>query len=61
MSEKLTVLFLPESAYGPTNQCVGIGDVLRHRSPMTTTIYAQHDTEALRGLAHPWPVEGDVR
>jgi integrase/recombinase XerD len=38
-----------------------IGDVLRHRSPMTTTIYAQHDTEALRGLAHPWPVEGDVR
>src|SRR6185436_6003168 len=29
MSEPLTVLFMPESAYGPTNNCVGIGDVLR--------------------------------
>ncbi len=27
----LTILFMPESAYGPTNNCVGIGDVLRHR------------------------------
>lgn len=27
----LTVLFLPESAYGPTNNCIGIGDVLRRR------------------------------
>jgi MGT family glycosyltransferase len=27
----LTVLFVPESAYGPTNNCVGIGDVLRRR------------------------------
>jgi MGT family glycosyltransferase len=27
----LTVLFMPESAYGPTNQCVGVGDVLRRR------------------------------
>jgi len=26
-----TVLFMPESAYGPTNNCVGIGDVLRRR------------------------------
>ena len=26
----LTILFMPESAYGPTNNCVGIGDVLRH-------------------------------
>ncbi|WP_306133439.1 tyrosine-type recombinase/integrase [Roseivivax marinus] len=38
-----------------------IGDVLRHRSQMSTTIYAQHDVEALRGLAQPWPIEGDVR
>ncbi len=29
MAEPLTVLFMPESAYGPTNNCVGIGDVLR--------------------------------
>jgi MGT family glycosyltransferase len=27
----LTVLFLPESAYGPTNQCIGVGDLLRRR------------------------------
>src|SRR5689334_17786669 len=27
----LTVLFMPESAYGPTNNCVGIGNVLRKR------------------------------
>jgi MGT family glycosyltransferase len=27
----LTVLFMPESAYGPTNNCVGIGDILRKR------------------------------
>ncbi|GAB3206628.1 glycosyltransferase [Marinactinospora thermotolerans] len=27
----LTVLFFPESAYGPTNNCIGIGDVLRQR------------------------------
>jgi MGT family glycosyltransferase len=27
----LTVLFMPESAYGPTNNCIGIGDVLRRK------------------------------
>ncbi len=27
----LTVLFMPESAYGPTNNCIGIGNVLRRR------------------------------
>jgi MGT family glycosyltransferase len=27
----LTVLFMPESAFGPTNQCIGLGDVLRRR------------------------------
>jgi MGT family glycosyltransferase len=26
-----TIVFLPESAYGPTNNCIGIGDVLRRR------------------------------
>ena len=32
MSERpLTVLFMPESAYGPTNNCTGIGDVLRRQ------------------------------
>ena len=32
MSEvPLTVLFMPESAYGPTNNCIGIGNVLVRR------------------------------
>ncbi len=36
-----------------------IGDVLRHRSPQTTTIYAKVNLTALRTLALPWP--GGVR
>ena len=35
-----------------------IGDVLRHRSRTSTTIYAKHDIEALRSIARAWPVEG---
>src|SRR5438094_3620642 len=32
MSEETsTVVFFPEGAFGPTNNCVGIGDVLRRR------------------------------
>lgn len=31
MAEQLTVLFLPESAYGPTNQCIGLGHKLLQR------------------------------
>jgi MGT family glycosyltransferase len=30
-SRPLTILFMPESAYGPTNQCIGLGDVLLRR------------------------------
>lgn len=33
-----------------------IGQVLRHRSPNTTEIYAKVDFGALRGVAMPWPV-----
>lgn len=29
--DRLTVVFMPESAYGPTNNCIGIGDILRRR------------------------------
>lgn len=36
-----------------------IGEVLRHRSPQTTAIYAKVDVPALRSLALPWP--GGVR
>lgn len=35
-----------------------IGQVLRHRRPVTTAIYAKVDREALRTIARPWP--GDV-
>jgi site-specific recombinase XerD len=36
-----------------------IGEVLGHRHPQTTAIYAKVDLKALRTLALPWP--GDVR
>lgn len=36
-----------------------VGQVLRHRSAVTTSIYAKVDTEALRDLALTWP--GAVR
>lgn len=32
-----------------------IGQVLRHRRPLTTAIYAKVDIEALATLARPWP------
>jgi integrase/recombinase XerD len=32
-----------------------IGELLRHRSPQTTTIYAKVDLTSLRTLALPWP------
>jgi len=31
MTERRTIVFFPEGAFGPTNNCVGIGDVLRRR------------------------------
>jgi integrase/recombinase XerD len=35
-----------------------IGDVLRHRSRVSTTIYAKHDIEGLRSIAREWPTQG---
>src|SRR6202045_444922 len=35
-----------------------IGEVLRHRNPQTTTIYAKVHLQALRMLALPWPGGG---
>lgn len=37
------------------------GDVLRHRSRMSTKIYAKYDIEALRSIARRWPVGGAAR
>jgi MGT family glycosyltransferase len=31
LSDRRTIVFFPEGAYGPTNNCVGIGQVLRAR------------------------------
>ena len=31
MTERRTIVFMPESAYGPTNNCIGIGKVLERR------------------------------
>ncbi len=33
-----------------------VGQVLRHRSPLSTAIYAKVDRDALAVLARPWPV-----
>ena len=36
-----------------------IGQVLRHRSALSTAIYAKVDRDALAVLAWPWPLEVD--
>jgi site-specific recombinase XerD len=33
-----------------------VGQVLRHRSTLATSIYAKVDDNALRVLARPWPI-----
>ena len=38
-----------------------IGQVLRHRSPNTTEIYAKLNFGALRDVAMPWPTTGGAR
>jgi site-specific recombinase XerD len=38
-----------------------IGEVLRHRSPATTEIYAKLDFGALRDVAMPWPTRAGGR
>src|SRR5207253_10904009 len=60
-----TILFFPEGAFGPTNNCVGIGDVLRRRGhrvvfvveeSFTGTLEAKGFEERLMRLA-PAPAE----
>ncbi|MEA2320147.1 MAG: hypothetical protein QOD44_4336 [Solirubrobacteraceae bacterium] len=57
-----TIAFFPEGAYGPTNNCVGIGDVLRRRGHRVVfiveesfagTLEAQGFEERLMRLAPP--------
>jgi site-specific recombinase XerD len=40
------------------NSLPQIGQVLRHRSQLSTAIYAKVDTTRLRGVARPWPGRG---
>jgi MGT family glycosyltransferase len=61
-----TIAFFPEGAYGPTNNCVGIGDVLRERGHRVVfiveesfagTLEAQGFEERLMRLGPPPEVE----
>jgi MGT family glycosyltransferase len=63
-----TIAFFPEGAYGPTNNCVGIGDVLRRRGHRVVfiveesfagTLEAQGFEERLMRLTPP-PLEDEV-
>ena len=63
MSASKTILFMPESAYGPTNNCIGIGDILRqrgHKVVFAAEASWQGKLEALgfvEDLVHLAPVE----
>ena len=66
MADQLTFLFMPESAYGPTNNCIGIGNILRqqgHRvvfaaeASWAGKLEAMGFTEDLVDLAPPPPAD----
>ena len=66
MSERPTIVFFPEGAFGPTNNCVGIGQVLRARGARVVfvveesfagTLEAQGFEEALMRLKAPTETE----
>ena len=47
MSDWATTVFFPEGAFGPTNNCVGIGDVLRRRGHRVVFIVEESFTGTL--------------
>jgi MGT family glycosyltransferase len=66
VSSPATIAFFPEGAFGPTNNCVGIGDVLRRRGHRVVfiveesfagTLEAQGFEERLMRLTPPPEVE----
>src|SRR5437762_7326464 len=68
MTDRKTIVFFPEGAYGPTNNCVGIGDVLRRRGHRVVfiveesfagTLEARGFEERLMRLGPP-PAEPEV-
>ena len=48
----------PRICCTPGRRCAEIGQVLRHRSELSTAVYAKVDLDALRTLARPWPGSG---
>jgi UDP:flavonoid glycosyltransferase YjiC (YdhE family) len=68
VSDRRTIVFFPEGAYGPTNNCVGIGQVLRSRGhrvvfiveeSFAATLEAKGFEERLMRLGPP-PAEAEV-
>jgi UDP:flavonoid glycosyltransferase YjiC (YdhE family) len=55
-SRPLTILFWPESAYGPTNQCIGIGKLLRERGHRV--VFAAESS--WRGKLEPYGFEEEL-
>jgi MGT family glycosyltransferase len=47
MRDRLTIVFFPEGAFGPTNNCIGIGDVLRRRGHRVVFIVEESFAGAL--------------
>jgi MGT family glycosyltransferase len=47
LSERPTIVFFPEGAYGPTNNCVGIGQVLRERGARVVFVVEESFAGAL--------------
>jgi UDP:flavonoid glycosyltransferase YjiC (YdhE family) len=47
MADGKTVVFFPEGAFGPTNNCIGIGEVLRQRGHRVVFVIEE-------SLPEPW-------
>ncbi len=68
MTDARTIVFFPESAFGPTNNCVGIGNVLRERGYRVVFIVGESfaGTLAAKGFEerlmrlNPPPAEPEV-
>ena len=60
MSDRATVVIFPEGAFGPTNNCVGIGDVLRQRGHRVVFVRAIDRLLADRAL-HERPAAVSAR
>ncbi|MEO5885156.1 MAG: nucleotide disphospho-sugar-binding domain-containing protein, partial [Candidatus Limnocylindrales bacterium] len=68
MTDARTIVFFPESAFGPTNNCVGIGNVLRERGHRVVFVVEESFTGTLEAKGfeertmrlNPPPAEPEV-